>query len=60
MRIIKTETLGITGEEFELLDKVRVLLDEISFDADADGAIAKLSCNAMYNICELLENYEIL
>lgn len=61
MQIIKTETLCLTEEEMQILNKARHLLEEIYAFAEADGEMMNASYLAMENICELLkENCEVI
>lgn len=59
MRMVKVEMIGLTEEEFRILDKAWVLLDNIHIAADSNGGIANASCQGMESIGYLLENYKI-
>ena len=56
MRYVYTEKLILTKEEVEILDKARVLLDNIYLNAPKNGEIKALACAAVNNICGLLSD----
>lgn len=56
MRYVYTEKLILTKEEVEILDKARILLDDIYVGAQKDGEIKAMACVAIDNICDLLSD----
>lgn len=56
MRYVCTEKLVFTQEEFEILNKARILLDDIYVSARKYSEIETLACVAMENICDLLSD----